>query len=156
MENNEYHLYIHLDDGDGASAMAGDGSKKQPSEDKGDAKGALSAAKKLVSYSAIKSTADHLISYKISQVGLTTGAQEYEQRLSTVHSFNSQMLDTGVMLGVGAATGTLPIVAVGLISKGINQLLGIMEKLNTIQNERSLENISISMQNMRAGNVSRR
>lgn len=152
------HLYIHLSELDNNSAMAdgtGGKSNTNKSED-GSAKNIQRAAKGLVSYATVSATANKLISYQINQVSLQTGAAEYEQRLQTQYSIAKQVVDTGVSLGIGIATGTWPLVLAGIFVSGISKAIDISQKQNKLRTERNLEDISISMQRIRAGTAGRR
>ena len=145
------HLYIHLDDLEEDSSVAGSGksdSKKNYWDKTADS--AKSAARKVVSYATLKSTADQLISGSINQVSLSTGAEEYE------HSIGQRVWQTGEMIAIGAMTGGLPGAIAGLalsgLSFGINYSIGV----SRLQKEESLEDISIGMKNIRAGTAGRR
>lgn len=110
----------------------------------------------LVSYGALSSTADKLISYEISQVELRTGAREKEQRMQTVYNISKKVVNSAVMLGVGAATGNLPLVAIGLMTSLFNSGINLAQNIRTLETKKSLESTSISMQNERAGVQGRR
>lgn len=114
------------------------------------------AAQNLVSFATVAATADKLISANISQVNLKTGAAEYEQQLNAAYSAGKQIIGAGATLAMGAATGTLPIVAIGMFISGISKMLEISKKSVQLNMERSLEDISINMQNVRAGTSGRR
>lgn len=165
---NPYFIKIELPSYDSQSAIAGanDSASYGGSGGSGKSKGATygkksassveKAAKSLVSYSAIKGTADRLISARIGQVELTTGAAEYEQRLQSNYNIASSVLDGAVSLGVGIATGTWPIVLLGMARKLMSFAIGVGEKQTELRNKQSLENISISMASSRAGVNGRR
>lgn len=112
--------------------------------------------KGLVSYSAISSTADNLITYEINQVELRTGAREMEQRMQTVYNFGKKALNTTVALGIGLATGNFPLVAIGAVTSVFNSAISIAQKQRTIDTQQTVENVSINMQNERAGGQGRR
>ncbi len=151
------HLYIHLSELSSNSAMAGgSGSKSKEQSEGGSAKNIQRAAKSLVSYSVVSGTANKLISNKISRVSLQTGATEYEQRLQTTYSITKQVVDTGVSLGIGIATGTWPLVLAGVLVSGVGKAIDIAEKRNMLRTEKNLEDISISMQRIRAGTTGSR
>lgn len=156
----EMHLYVHLGELSNDSAMAGGSggrSKAAQSEDGGgSAKNIQRAAKSLVSYGTVSATANKLISYQISQVSLQTGAAEYEQRLQTRYSVAKQVVDTGVSLGIGIATGTWPLVLAGILVSGVSKAIDISQKQNTLRTEKNLEDITISMQRVRAGTTGSR
>lgn len=118
--------------------------------------GTLKAAEKLVSFATIAASADKIITSEISKVNLRTGAAEYEQRLSASYSAGKQIIGAGAALAIGAATGTLPAVALGMVMSSINKALSISQKASQLNMEHSLEDISINMQNVRAGTSGRR
>ncbi|AWW06103.1 MAG: hypothetical protein [Caudoviricetes sp.] len=158
---NPYHIKIELPSEANQSAMA----ETQTGSLGGESSGAnlssdiaLKAARNLVSFAAVKSTADNIISYKISQVSLETGANEYEQRLATVHSIVSQSIGAGVTLAMGAATGPVgfTIAAIGVVSSAISKLVSINQKEEALRTQQGLEDVSISMQSIRAGTAGRR
>lgn len=163
-ESNEYHIYLHLDELTESSAMAGttgsiggEGSATG-SGDAGAAKVA-SAAKKLVSFAAVASTADKLISYQINQVSLQTGATEYEQRLNVAYSVGKEVIGAGAALAAGAIVGGpagFGVALIGVVASGINKVLNLELNRETLRTQQRLENISIGMENMRAGVAGRR
>lgn len=112
--------------------------------------------KGLVSYSAVSSTADNLITYEINQVELRTGAREMEQRMQTVYNFGKKALNTTVALGIGLATGNFPLVAIGAVTSVFNSAISIAQKQRTIDTQQTVKNVSINMQNERAGVQGRR
>lgn len=112
--------------------------------------------KGLVSYTAVSSTADNLITYEINQVELRTGAREMEQRMQTVYNFGKKALNTTVALGIGLATGNFPLVAIGAVTSVFNSAISIAQKQRTIDTQQTVENVSINMQNERAGVQGRR
>lgn len=112
--------------------------------------------KGLVSYSAVSSTADNLITYEINQVELRTGAREMEQRMQTVYNFGKKALNTTVALGIGLATGNFPLVAIGAVTSVFNSAISIAQKQRSIDTQQTVENVSINMQNERAGVQGRR
>ena len=164
-DSNEYHIYVHIDGASETkkSAMAetqtgsvggNDSADKSTSSDF-----SVKAAKKLGSYAAIKSTADNIISYKISQVSLETGATELEQRMSTAYSITSQVVGAGaslVMGGLAAGPAGVALAAIGIVTSGINKMINIEQKRQTLRTQQTLENISIGMQGVRAGTSGRR
>lgn len=118
--------------------------------------GALNAAKTLVTFATVASTADKIIAPEISKVNLRTGAAEYEQRLSASYSAGKQIIGAGAALAIGAATGNLPVVALGMVMSGITKIYDISQKTSMLNMEKSLEDISIGMQSVRAGTSGRR
>lgn len=163
-ENNEYHIYVHFDGTDGKkSAVAGNGTG---STGKSSANGSsdlmdkvTNKISKMVSFAAVKSTADKLINYEISQVALETGAEQYEQRLDYVYNIASQTVGAGASLIGGAVMGGpagFILAAIGVVTNGVQKLVGIAQKQRQLDTQQSLENISIGMQTVRAGVTGRR
>lgn len=162
-ENNEYHIYLHYGNADGnksAVAGTGTGSTGKTSSQMADPTDKLiSAAKTMVSFAAIKSTADKMINFEISQVSLRTGAMEYEQRLNATYSAISQTVGAGAALvGAGITGGPVgvAVATLGLAVSVVNKIIGISNKAQNLRTEQSLENISIGMAVVRAGVNSRR
>ena len=91
---NPYSIKIVLPTEEQESAMAGAGSASTGGNSGGNQGGNFNGGggdaseavgrkvKQMVSFAAVKSTADQLINYHISTVSLRTGATEYEQRSS--------------------------------------------------------------------------
>lgn len=155
MENNEMHLYIHLGELSDDSAMANGGSSKSW-KGENNAADMQRAAKKLVSYSAIKSTATRIISIKLSQVDLQTGATEYSQRLQAGFNIAQQIWDTGYNVAIGASVGGAFGALAGIALSGISTVLGIYQRSSTLVLQKSLEDVYIGMQSIRAGTAGSR
>lgn len=159
---NPYFIKIELPPDTGNGAVAGVGKATANSDtptNNADIQRLVKASKKLVSFAAATSTADKIISYNISQVSLRTGATEYEQRLNAAYSLGKQIVGAGAALASGAFMGGpvgFTIAAIGVVSSGINQIISYEQRKQTLLSEQSLENISIGMQNARAGIAGRR
>lgn len=157
-----YHIYIHMDEVQGeGSAMADTGSGNTGGNSNGStgADKIAGALAKMVSFSALKSTADQLINYRISTISLRTGATEYEERASARYSAISQAVGAGMALvagGVTAGPAGVVVAAMGIAANAIQKVVGIAQRSNTLALEESVENVSIGMQNVRAGTVGRR
>ena len=156
---NPYFIKIELPSETKESAVASTGAGSTGGEQENESSSpdmAVKAVKKLVSYATIKGTADSLISNHISQVALETGATEYEQRANMIHSIGSQVMNTAFTVGMGIATGNWPLALVGLVTSGISTAINISAKEKQLQTKQELEDISIGMQNVRAGTSGRR
>lgn len=119
----------------------------------------MKGVKRMVSFSAVKSTADTLISNRISAISLRTGATEYEQRLAYIHGAVSQTVGAGAaLIGAGLAGGPagLALAAIGVAVSGAQKLLAIAQKNEQLQLQEDIENISIGMARTRAGVSGRR
>ncbi len=105
------------------------------------------------------SLANNLVSYEISQVSLETGATEYEQRLETVHSIVQSVGGAGVALVSGAIEGGpvgFAAALAGVAFAGINKIIGIEQRRQTLAASQALEDVSIGMARVRAGIGGRR
>lgn len=116
----------------------------------------MNSVKKLVSFATMAATADRIVTTAIGEVSLQTGANEYERQLDTAYSAGKQIIGAGAALAIGAATGTLPIVALGMVTSTLNRALSISQRAAQLNMSRSLEDISIGMQSVRAGTSGRR
>ncbi len=160
---NPYHIIIELPSDMNESAMAGTGTgsteAESASEWNASANRVAGAVKRMVSFAAVKSTADNIVNREISQVSLKTGATEYEQRLIAGYNAASQVVGAGAALVTGFAAGGpagAAVVAIGLVASGIQKAISIAYKSEELRNKESLENISIGMQVVRAGVSGRR
>lgn len=155
----DFHLYIHLDEVGESSAMAGGAENKSESASSGGdatAKGIQAAAKKIVSYAAIKATADQVISGNLSMVELSTGAAEYEQRLQASYNITKQIWNAGETVVVGALAGGLPGAIAGLFVSGVHTAISYGFRSVTLAKQKTIENVSIGLMNIRAGTAGRR
>lgn len=136
VESNEYHIYVHIDGAENKkSAVAGTGTGSTGNTQASGEDAAVgkleNAVKGMVSFAAIKSTADNLANFEISQVSLETGATEYEQRLNVTYNAVSQTVGAGAaLIGAGIAGGPagFAVAAIGLVVSGIQKIVGISQK----------------------------
>lgn len=126
--------------------------KKQDRREKSFAKGAES----IISYANIKGTASRFISREVNRIELRTGASEFQQRVQTVYNMATSILDTGVSLMIGAATGNLPLVALTAVTKGLSAFFDAVQNQRDINLKLTLENISIGLGAKRASVNGRR
>ena len=70
----------------------------------------------------------------------------------------SQIVGAGAALAMGAAAGPVgfTMVVIGVAVNGINKLISIRQKEETLRKQQSLENVSIEIQSIRAGTAGRR
>lgn len=154
-ENKSYTIYINLNSlpqGSGAMAEQESSTLGGPFGENATEADAINA----VSFATMAATADRIVSTAISEVSMRTGANEYEQRLDATYSAGKSIIGAGAALAIGAATGTLPVVALGMVMSSINKALSISQKATQLNMAHSLEDISINMQNIRAGTSGRR
>lgn len=156
--DRSYTIYLNLNSLPQGGAMAEQESSTVGGTSDGNTADhdAMIAAKKIVSFATMAATADKVASIAISEVSMSTGANEYEQRLDAAYSASKQIIGAGAALAMGAVTGTLPVVALGMVMSSINKAISISQKATQLNMAHSLEDISINMQNIRAGTSGRR
>lgn len=146
---NTYHLYIHADGLQQKDPVAG-GKSKMTEAEKKQAK-FEKALIGMVSYPSIKGTADKIINFGISQVNLTTGAAEYQQRLQATYNIASSAADTIYSTIMAGVIGGGWLAALNLAKEGLSALINIGQKQMELNNKSSLEDISINLSAIRAG-----
>lgn len=123
------------------------------------AKQVVSGAKKILAMTGIKQIADSVISYEISSVSLRTGASEYQQKVQFAYSEGMQAASSVGAIAMGAIMGGpagAAIAAAGVGLSYVMKFIGWAQNENTIQIEQNREDVSIVMQNIRAGALGRR
>lgn len=157
MADKSYEIIVRAEGVEQKSAVAGNnsgssektyGEKTAASLEKG--------IKGLVSYASVKGLAEQLITAEIGRVELRTGAAEYQQRIQTVYSVGSSVLNSAVAIGVGAATGNLPLVLIGTATKAVSWLIGGIQRQIDLNLKQAGEDISIGMATRRASTNGRR
>ena len=149
-----YEVWVRAEGAEEKKAVAGDNTPKTYGEKT--AASLEKGIKGLVSYAAVKTTAEQLITAEIGRVELRTGASEYQQRIQTVYSIGSSIVNSGVTIGIGAATGNLPLVLISAVTNGLKWVSNVIQKEITLGLEESRENISIGLATRRAGTNGRR
>jgi hypothetical protein len=91
------------------------------------------------------------IQYAISTVALRTGNVERQQRIQVAYEAGSQVFGIAESIFIGSKVGGV-VGAVGGAVLGIaTNVIGLVQKQNTINLNRALENEQISMLNARSG-----
>lgn len=133
----------------GSSGQAGTGNAVEPPSIY------TQAAKKikgLVSYGTVSSIAGNLVSYEISKVTLQTGASEHEQKLNAYYGIGRKIVNIGAAYAIGG-----PIAGTAaLVGTVVNTAVSYVQRQNTLNLQQEVENMSISLQNRRAGTRGRR
>lgn len=156
MDENEYRIVVDAVGVTAESAVAGEESTTEKSYGEKSAESLSKGVKGLVSYAAVKGTAEQLIQAEIGRVELRTGASEYQQRLQASYNIVSGIANSAVVLGIGAATGNLPLAIIGTITGLFSTVLSGIQKDYTLRLEQRKEDISISMASKRASTGGRR
>ena len=155
----EYIMTIELppDESD-SKVVSGSNANQRPTRTDAEKKaaGAESALKSMVSFAAVRTFADRLISYEISQVSLRTGAREYEQKLQFAYSMTNKGINLITAGYVGYKMGGLIGAGVAVGTSLFYNAITYAQNANTIATNKSLEDISIGMASERAGVSGRR
>ncbi len=96
----------------------------------------------MVSFPAIKSTADKIINTRIAQVSLQTGATEYEERVSYVYNNASQTVGAGYALlsaGIVGGPAGFAVAGIALAATVVNKVVEISQKQRMLQLQQSME-----------------
>ena len=152
----KYEIFVHGDGMTGKkSAVAGTKTKEKSYGEK-TASSLEKGVNGIVSYSAVKGTAEQLVTAEMGRVELKTGASEFQARLQTAYSIGSTLASTGAAITIGAVTGNLPLVLITAATQGIQWLIQGFQKQITLSLEGRLQGISIDMATRRAGENGRR
>lgn len=151
-----YEVIIRAEDIKKKSAVAGTEEKTEKTYGEKSAASLEKGVKGLVSYASVKGLAEQLITAEIGRVELRTGAAEYQQRIQTVYSVGSSVVNSAVAIGIGAATGNLPLVLIGTATKAVSWLIGGIQRQIELNLKQAGEDISIGMATRRASTNGRR
>lgn len=91
------------------------------------------------------------ISYDISTVAMRTGRVEEQQRRQFAYDMGSKIVSAAESIAMGAILGGLPGALIGLGMSAVQMIVSYSQAQNTIDISRNAENISIGLQNVRAG-----
>lgn len=160
-EVNEYVLTIRNETQGGIAAEIGGAGGIQTSAGSGDSSGGESsgglseggkqALKKVLSvYRPVKTVANQIVSYQVSQVQVTTGSREAQQRANMLYSIGSSVVNTAENVALGAAFGNLPGAVIALALSAVSQVIGIVQKREAVQNQKRLEDITRDLSAQRA------
>ena len=138
----------------GANEQTGGGGKKTYGEKT--AASLEKGVKGLIAYSSIKGTAEQLINTEVGRIELRTGAAEYQQRIQSAVNIGMSAISSAGSVLVGAATGNLPLVLIGLATKGIQTAISVYQKQVQLNLQKADENISIGLVSRRASTGARR
>lgn len=157
MARNEYYIILRNETLNAKNnAVAGqydDRSKDtSPKTDNGDFNGKKTFTKGFVAYKHyVEPFVKQAISYEISTVSVRTGRTEEQQRRQFAYDMGSKIFSAAESIAMGAILGGLPGALIGLGMSAVQMIVSYSQAQNTIDINRNAENISIGLQNMRAG-----
>lgn len=91
------------------------------------------------------------LNHQISTVTLRTGRVEEQQKLQFAYDIGSKVANAAENVVIGALTGGGVGAVVGLATSAVQTGVNLIMKVDTINKQRSLENVSIGLLNARAG-----
>jgi hypothetical protein len=153
-ENREYVITIKNSTGSKSkNPIAGSDNGSSTEKGKGllSREGAKTFGKTMVAYGTVKSFALQTINHEVSLVQLRTGSNELQGRANFTNSVVQKVVGIGESMFAGAMVGGLPGAIVGLTLSTAHTLIGYAQNQDRINTERSLENVSLQMNIMRAG-----
>lgn len=160
--DREYKITVKIDDNSssgGANEGVAGSKRKSATKSAEDAStgGALTKnqaktfGQAMVAYNLVKSFALQQINYRVSTVELRTGSNEMSARASFQNELAQKGLGILEMTASGALVGGLAGALVGLGISTAHTAVSYIQKENTIQLKRNLENETLTMLRMRAG-----
>ena len=152
MAERNYKITISYKNKSKSNPIAGQDKSSDTEQGKGllTKEGAKTFGAAMVAYGTLKSFATQIINHEVSQVELETGSREMQERAS----FKNEMVQKGVGLLEMAVTGAMfggVGAVVGLAIGTTHTLLGYVQKQDTIELKRTIENQTISQNFIRAG-----
>lgn len=159
--DREYKITVKIDDNssDGGANEGVAGSKRKSATKSAEEAGsgiltknqAKTFGQAMVAYNLVKSFALQQINYRVSTVELRTGSNEMSARASFQNELAQKGLGILEMTASGALVGGLAGALVGLGISTAHTAVSYIQKENTIQLKRNLENETLTMLRMRAG-----
>lgn len=152
MASGTYQITVKFESEGKKSPIAGSGTTPTDTGGGGVSDTRKAIGKGLISYrSYVKPFVNQLVSQQINTVSLRTGAQELQDRLS----FGYQMIQSGVnmveSIAIGAMMGGAAGAVVGAVMSVTTTAISYAHKQSVLDMNRSLEDITISGRNIRAG-----
>lgn len=129
--------------------------RKKKSAGKSQAEKNLSQAKKLLGTAAMVGYAKDALAtyynYRVNTTNIRYGSQALEDRYRMWQTNITRSVNAGLGLVMGIVTGT-PVLAIGAIAgSAISAGVEYVQRSNQLQLERSVENVSIGMADIRSG-----
>lgn len=119
--------------------------------------GQLAVTTGLVAWQQVKPWITQVASHEINMVELRTGRREYAQKTQLTYKIVGDVVGLGESILAGFAVGNIPGAIVGALLNVGHTAINIAQKQDRINTEKSLENISLEQNYIRAGvNGSRR
>ena len=156
MANYSLTVYYKGSGGNGGKQSAGaPAGREKKSRRKSQAEKNLTQAKKLLGAAAMVGYAkDALASYyeyRVSTTNIRYGSQALEDRYRMWQNNITRTANAGIGLVMGIVTGN-PVLAIGSIAgSAISAGVEYVQRSNQLQLERSVENVSIGLANIRSG-----
>ena len=139
------------DGADKNSAVAGDKSSGSKTDKKELSPAQKNTAKGLVVWNKVKPFVTQIAGNKISQVSLKTGSRELQEKIEFTYGIVNAGVGIAESALTGYAIGNIPGAIVGTLFSAFHQTITIAQRTAAINTQRSIENVSIQMNYIRAG-----
>lgn len=153
-EQRNYTITIKADHLEKESTgIAGSNKKSDTEQRKGllSKEGAKTFAKGMAAYQTVKSFVTQIVNHEVSMVQLRTGSNELQERANFINQTAQKGLGLLESIGAGILVGG-PIGAVVGATLGLaHTAIGYSQAQNRINTERTLENVGLGMNYVRAG-----
>ena len=105
----------------------------------------------LVAWNKAKPWIARVVSHELNQVELRTGRSEWAQKLQFNYSLVNKGLGLIESVGMGYAVGNIPGAVIGAMTSIAGTVVEYIQKQDNINLEKSLENITLQQNRIRAG-----
>jgi hypothetical protein len=154
---NEYHLYIHVDEKEKETESPVSNSSAENTENNQVTNEQfMTKAKKIAAYGTVKGFVTQILSNGISTIELRTGAAEYQQKMQFAYDIGLGLYNIAEKTYLGAKFGGGVGAAIGLAIGTMHTAISYAQAQNVIDLNRTLESMTITQNNVRAGTANRR
>lgn len=153
MAKNEYVILIKNETGSSGKSTTAKTPKSQDKQEPNSSKELKKGVLKGISYVKIaENFADKIVQYNFSTISLRTGQTHYQQKLQFRKDVIKSTADTLIYsVLAGALTGNIAVAGFGILAGAASSMIDIVQKQNTIDIKRQVENQTINRNNIRAG-----
>lgn len=155
MANYSLTVYYGGSRGSGKQSAGAPAGREKKSRRKSQAEKNLTQARRLLGTAAMVGYAKDALAtyynYRVNTTNIRYGSQALEDRYRMWQTNITRTANAGIGLVMGIVTGT-PVLAIGAIAgSAISAGVEYIQRSNQLQLERSVENVSIGLANIRSG-----
>lgn len=151
MPEREYVITIKntTRNGEKKPKVAGDNEEKKDPKKKDD--DAIKGVSAMTAYSYAKAFVAQTVSHEVNMVELRTGATEYAQKVQYAWEVTQRVYSAGETIASGAAVGGGWGAVIGIAVAGMREIVSSIQRVDTLNTKRHLENESLARGLRRAG-----